>query len=166
MSEQHTETQVVEESESSEKKSSLSGLAEDEYIGMITKLRQEAADKRVGKRDAEKKLEEDAKKWQEHIDSQKSEFERLAEEKASLATKLQTMEKQFLRQKIANEFKLDEDLAEFVDGADEDTMRKQAQKLAEKMKKPLELMAGDRGGPVVPNRSEGGDFLEMLGNNL
>lgn len=169
--EQVQETTVVETTTAKieeDKHQGLRGLSTDELIDIIAKTRQEAADKRTAKRNAEQKNEEDAKKWREYEESMKTEAQKLADELASYREKAAKLEKEALQRKIADEFNLDPDLVEFVVGSDEDEMKKKAEKLAERMKNrnPLDLKAGERGAPVAKSEMDGGKFLMNLGKNL
>ena len=83
------------------------------------------------------------------VDTIKSEYETKLQEKDSSLSTLQTdLKKAQLetdKVKIVHEFKLSDDLAEFVTGDDADTMRKRAEKLAK----------GFKGGGVPPVNKDG-----------
>ncbi len=141
--------------------SSIESLEDAKKV--IEKLRSENAAKRTKNRE----IEEQAKKWQQHMESQKTEMERLQESKQQLEAKLTAYETDRLRNDIAREVGLDPDLAEFIVGADEDEMRARAKTLVEKTapkqaKTPADLKAGDRGKPIVADKPTGGDFLKSL----
>lgn len=152
-----------------DKHANLRGLDEDDYIQIIEKTRAEAANKRKQKTAAEEKLAEDAKKWQEHLDSQKSATEKLSDEAKQLKAELEQLRLEKLQRSIADEFELDPDLVEFVTGSDETEMRAKAKKLAERETKvpgSRDLRGGNRGVPVTPKINVGGQFLQRLGDNL
>jgi hypothetical protein len=152
-----------------DKHANLRGLDEDDYIQIIEKTRAEAANKRKQKTAAEEKLAEDAKKWQEHIDSQKTVTEKLSDEAKQLQAELDELRLEKLQRSIADEFELDPDLVEFVTGSNETEMRAKAKKLAEREAKvpgAKDFRGGNRGTPVTPKINVGGQFLQHLGDNL
>lgn len=158
-------TTPVEEKKSAETpESTLSGLTEDEYISIIKKLRTSEADKRIKKRETEQRMEEDAKKWQEHLDSQKSELERINDAKAALAEENQKLKLEKLQRDIADEFGLAKADFDLFEGPDEETMRAKAKRLSERTGvtnsgDPMNLFGGRRGEPVTPQKKAGGQFL-------
>jgi hypothetical protein len=164
MSEAVEETPVVleEDVESSDVSDDLSA---DELKQIVAKLRKENASKRIMNKAKDKELADAAAKWQEYEESQKSEFQKLQERNAELEARLESEGRDKLRMKLASEFKLDSDLAEFIDGKDEGEMRSKAEKLAKRIN-PLmgsdDLRAGDRGAPVGSRKKTGGQFLEGL----
>lgn len=132
----------------------------------LAKVRAEAAKNRVEGRDV-KTLEADARKWQEHVENQKSELERLQSSYESMKAELEKRDYLEMQRMIGTEAGIDPDLFEFVTGSSEDEMRSKAKKLAEKAtpipaRSPDDLLAGTRGRPVVPAASAGGKFLESL----
>lgn len=165
MSEDTTEVQETPEDESAEEaRSKIDDL--ETARKEIDKLRRENAKRRVEGNEY-KKLAEDASKWQEHLESQKSEMERLVEAKATLEEEVRQTRRALMQRDLVAELGLDPDLAEFITGDDEDEMRAKAEKLASKgaLKKtsgPTDLKAGDRGAPVVSDEISGGKFLEFL----
>lgn len=132
----------------------------------LDRARADAAKYRVeGKEIAQ--LEADAKKWQEHVDSQRTELERLQTEHSQLKEELETRNFLDAQRKIGEEAGLDPDLFEFVTGSDEDEMRAKAKKLADKsapipVQSADDLRAGNRGKPITPAASSGGGFLLHL----
>jgi septal ring factor EnvC (AmiA/AmiB activator) len=137
----------------------------DDALKQIEKLRRENAKHRTEKN----KLKEGADRWQEHLDAQKTELEKSQADNATLAEKLAKYERERLQRDIASDAGLDPDLAEFILGDDEASMKASAKKLAEKY--PAEptvsttqtgLLGGQRGEPVVPKKTGGGAFLEHL----
>lgn len=165
MSEDTTEVQETEETEEDGSGDVVRSQIEDLETARkeIDKLRRENAKRRVQTKE-DKQLIEDAKKWQEHLDSQKSEMDRLAEANARLEEKLAQRELALTQKMLAEEAGLDPDLAEFITGVTEDEMRAKAQKLASKAVKPgpTDLFAGQRGAPVVGRPSTGAAFLDSL----
>lgn len=136
----------------------------------LEKVRQEAASKRDTLNKERAAAEDKAKLWDEYQNSQKTEMERLAEERSALQSKLSELETGVTRQKILNEFKLDAEDEEFLTGT-EDEMRSKAEKLAKRVAQKEEkvptgadfLMAGTRGTPVMQDtdaRSAGANFLD------
>lgn len=136
----------------------------------LEKVRREAADKRDKLNKERDASAEKAKLWDEYQVSQKTELERLADERTALQSKLSELETDAVRQKILNEFKLDAEDEEFLTGT-ADEMRSKAEKLAKRAGRQETLkvspgdflLAGNRGTPVVPNedaRSAGAKFLD------
>lgn len=130
---------------------------------LVKKLRRENAAKRV----KGKEIEDAAQQWKKHLDAQKTELEKAQERAKELEAEIELARIEKLQHLIAKEFELDEDLEEFITGADEKEMRKKAEKLAEKaVSKPAssasDLSAGRRGAHLAPKRGEGGKFLESL----
>lgn len=146
-----------------ETKSQIDNL--EDALKVIDKLRNENASRRVSDKAKDQALADAAKKWQDYEDSQKTELQRLQEKAEQLENQLAKESHERLQMKVAAEYKLDPDLAEFVTGSDEEEMRSRAEKLAKRMtpeKLPTaDLKAGDRGGPVGGARkgSAGGRFL-------
>lgn len=96
----------------------------------IAKLRKENAARRTKNKD----VEDAAKKWQEHLDSQKTEMEKLQDRLTNLQKENEDLKVSELRRNLADEFDLDSDLVEFITGADLDEMRDKAKRLSEKTK--------------------------------
>lgn len=132
----------------------------------IKKLRRENAAKRT----KAKEVEEAAQKWQQHVDSQKTELEKITEENSSLKQENRKLMVQLAQRDLAAEFDLDPDLAEFIVGEDLDEMREKAQKLAEKAanKKKSTVPTADtlRAGKTSPaqTKSTGAELLKQLWN--
>lgn len=130
----------------------------------LEKVRRESARRRI----KEKENEAAAKKWQEHLDSQKTEMERMTERQAELEAELSALRTEKLQRDIAAEVGLDPEMAEFIRGESESEMRESAQKLADKFSvsspsMETGLLAGSRGEPVKPRQSGGGGaFLSQL----
>lgn len=151
----------------------LKGLSSDELVELALKYRDEAAASRVkGKKEvseATKRLEEDAKKWQEHLDSQKTDFEKERDRANKLEEDLKEFRTDKLRSAVAKSVEgFPADLVDFLHG-DEASMTATAKRLAEREKKRLEALgdvshhAGNRGTPLVPSKERGGGgFLEEL----
>lgn len=165
----------TEESESNdqERGAGLKELGKDELLELALKYRDEAAANRkkgnAKVSEAQQKLEEVAKKWQEYQDSQKTEAQKQAEKLAELENELSEYRTQQKAKAIASKVKnFPMDLLDVLHGS-EDSMLAQAEKLA---KREAELAkkssgsigdrAGDRGTPVRPSVKGGGGFLEEL----
>lgn len=173
MSEEQTETPEVLENEAPQvvekpvaTRSKIDSL--EDALKVIDQLRDENAAKRVTSKAKLAEMEEKAAKWQEHLDSQKTEMQLLQERNAKLEADLAEKSKAQLQRDIAKSVGLDDELAEFITGSDEAEMRAKATKLAGRvpMAAPvLDLKGGERGGPVVPKRTAGGEFLLSLSDN-
>lgn len=130
---EEVETEEVEETaeeapEDKPKDTSLSAADKDELLKEITRLRKENAKRRT----EGKQVEEAAKKWQQHVDSQKTELEKLQDEKKELEDDLEKYKVAELQAQLAKEHGVDSDLAEFIVGSDLDEMTEKAKKLAAK----------------------------------
>lgn len=128
----------------------------------LAKVRREAGSART----EVNAFKEKAVQWDEYQASQKTDLERLTEENVSLKDKVTVLETETMRQTIANEFKLDAELAELLTGNDEQ-MRSKAKVLAEKFANTgnpstTDLLAGNRGNPVTATSTKGGAFLMGL----
>lgn len=172
MSEEQTETPVVTENEAPQvdeqpvaKRSQIDNL--EDALKVINQLRDENAAKRVANKAKDTEMEEKAAKWQAHLDSQKTELQLLQERNVKLEETLAEKTRLQLQRDVAKSVGLDEDLVEFITGSDETEMRAKAEKLAGRvpMAPPLDLKAGERGGPVVPKRTSGGEFLLSLSDS-
>lgn len=174
MPDQEVETQVVEAQETPEETptgeedrgANLRGLDAETLVSMVLNLRDENASTRRKKSAAEQKLAEDARAWQQHLDSQKSEAQRAADRAAALEeelSKFRTKEKRDAIVKKIDGFPMD--LIDLVVG-DEDQMKATAKRLAEREKTlragDVSVHAGNRGVPVQPTNKGGGGFLEDL----
>ena len=130
-----------------DKPSTITSL--DDALKVIDKLRNENAAKRI----KTKEIEDKAVKWEEYVASQKTELERLTESKAELERENETLKATYLRDKVAKEEGVPEDLLEFLTGTDEQTLRVNAKKLASVKPKgsettAVDFYAGQRGAPV------------------
>src|SRR5690606_3995938 len=94
----------------------------------IAKLRRENAAKRTKNRE----VEEAAKKWQEYVDSQKTEMEKLQDQLSALREENLRFKLEREQNRLAREYGVDPDLVEFIVGADLDEMEEKAKKLAAK----------------------------------
>lgn len=126
---------------------STSKLSHEEALAELKKVRQEAAAKRI----KNKELEDQATKWREYEESQKSELQKLQDAVAERDKRIADKELEVTRAKIAREFNVaDEDLDLLV--GDEDSMKRLASRIGKKQeepqKRPADLMAGNRGTPV------------------
>jgi len=106
-------------------------VATDDTLGDPGKRALDA--ERKARRAAEKAAADAVAKVKEYEDAQKSEAERLAAKVAELEATAAKATAEALRQRIVNETGIPADLAGFVTGPDEDTMRANAQLLASKI---------------------------------
>lgn len=124
----------------------------DDALKVIESLRKENAAKRVKTKDVEDK----AKRWEEYVESQKTEMEKLTESNATLSKENDDLKFSITRDKIAREEGVPEDLLEFLVGTDENTLRAKAKKLAasagskDSGEGKQDFFAGQRGKPVTP----------------
>ena len=121
-------------------------LTPEQLRAELSKVRKEAADRRIKLREAEDK----AKKWSEYEESQKTELQKLQEAVAERDKKLAEKDNEVLRAKIARENNVsDEDLDLLV--GDEENMKRLAKRLGKPQgssNNPADLLAGNRGTPV------------------
>lgn len=141
-------------------------LSPEELKAELKRVRQEAASRRI----ANKELENQARLWVEHQESQKTELQKLQDQLAERDRKLSAYEFDQKRLAVLKEFKLEDDDLDLLTGSDEETIRKQAEKLKAKndrlgvnnndsSRRPADLLAGNRGAPVG---STNNDFNETL----
>lgn len=147
--EQVTPEVTPEKPQEESKGSSITSL--EDALKVINDLRAENAAKRV----KTKEVEEKASKWEEYVQSQKTELERLTESKTALEKQLADLQANQLRDLIAKEVGVPEELIEFLTGSDEQTLRANAKKLASVKSgsenagtKRTDFFAGQRGTPV------------------
>lgn len=121
----------------------------DQYKAELSKVRAEAASRRVALREQE----EQAKKWKEYEESQKTELQKLQDQLAEKEKALAAKDLDVQRAKVAREFNVaDEDLDLLV--GDEDNMRRLASRLGKPQEtasdggRPADLLAGNRGKPI------------------
>lgn len=129
-------------------------LSPEELKAELKRVRQEAASRRIANRE----LEDKAKLWEQHQESQKTELQKLQDQIAERDKKLSAYEFDQKRLAVLKEFKLEEDDLDLLTGSDEETIRKQAEKLKAKndklranndsSRRPADLLAGPRGTPV------------------
>lgn len=159
---------VVKETETESKDDSKdSGLPDDPEVlrREIQKLRRENAAKRT----KNKEVEEAAQKWQEHLESQKTETQKMQEQLEGLRQENEKLQKHQQRNDVAKEYGVDDDLVEFINGADLDEMKEQAEKLAAKTsaKKKRSGSASElhAGKTSAPPKQTGSSWLKdiMLG---
>lgn len=125
-----------------------STLSHEDALAELAKVRAEAAERRIKNRE----LEEQAKKWQDYEESQKTELQKLQDAVAARDKQLAEKELEVTRTKIAKQYEVaDEDLDLLI--GDEESMKRLASKLGKKEakdepKRPVDLLAGNRGTPV------------------
>lgn len=153
-----TETEPTEPTEKSDETSGIDNLEDAKKV--IEKLRKEAASRRI----KGKELEEKAQKWQEYVDSQKTELERALEKAATLEKQLESEKVERMRAKIVAETGLDPDLSELLVGSEKE-MRKRAEQLVEKLgnkRANSDFYAGQRGRKAAPKAQTFNDFMMQL----
>jgi hypothetical protein len=162
--EQVTPEVTPEKPQDESKGSSITSL--DDALKVINDLRAENAAKRV----KAKEVEEKAAKWEEYVQSQKTELERLTESKTALEKQLADLQANQLRDLIAKEVGVPEELIEFLTGADEQTLRANAKKLASVKqgsettagKGKTDFFAGQRGTPVSKPAEGLNEFFKQM----
>lgn len=154
MSQPNAEPVVTEpQNEPVNEPTTTSTLSHEDALKELAKVRAEAADRRIKNRE----LEDKAKKWQEYEDSQKTELEKLQAAVAERDKRLADKELEVTRSKIAREFNVaDEDLDLLV--GDETNMKRLAERIGkpkgtEEPKRPVDLLAGNRGTSVTGKSS-------------
>jgi hypothetical protein len=126
-----------------------STLSHEDALKELEKVRKEAAERRVKNRD----LEDQAKKWREYEESQKTELQKLQDSVAERDKRLAEKDQAILKNKIAREFNVaDEDLDLLV--GDEDSMKRLAERIGkpkgnDEPRRPVDLLAGNRGTAVT-----------------
>ncbi len=128
---------------------------------MVAKLRRENANHRTKKNASEAELAE-FRKWKE---AQMTELERAQKRAEELEKKYQEK----VREGILREFGIDDDLAEFVTGSEEE-MRARAEKLGKRKTEPSgeekrtvnDVFSAPRGNNPLKKQIGGGSFLEAL----
>lgn len=126
----------------------------------LKKVRAEAASRRVTNRE----LEENAKKWREYEESQKSELQKLQDAVADRDKRIAEKELEVTRTKIAKEYNVVDDDLDLLVG-DEENMKRLAERLGNKKSetRPLDLLAGNRGNPVgSADKKDSGSFMDNL----
>lgn len=156
--EETAEEAATTEDETSE--SSKPELTVEDLQREVSKLRKENAAKRV----KAKEVETAAKKWEEHVNSQKSELEKLQDAKAELEKELSAHRLERLQKDLAKEHGVDSDLAEFIVGSDRDEMVEKAKKLAKKTvaKKPNTTAKDYHGGKTESVASDTSKWFKQL----
>lgn len=163
-----TETDANEEVEATENAKEKEVVAEMKSEGLpddpevlrreIAKLRKENAAKRT----KNKEIEEAAKKWQEHLDSQKSEMEKLQDQLNALTAENKKLALAQKQRDLAKEYGVDPDLEEFIVGDDLDEMTEKAKKLAAKSKKKPPDATDMRAGRASPPPQSTTNWLKEL----
>lgn len=117
---------VTEPQEGTEKKetNSQDSWTVDDYKRELSKVRQEAASRRVALREQE----EAAKKWKEYEESQKSELQKLQDQLAEKERLANESKLEATRIKIAKQFNVADDDIDLLVG-DEESMKRLAERL-------------------------------------
>lgn len=157
MENENSGTPVVEnnETQSSDKNTQQEQkkLSYEEMEAELKRVRNEAASRRIELKDLKSKADE----WDKYQESQKTELEKLQEALAAKEKALADYEFDKTKRSVLKEYELDEDDLDLLTGADEQAIRKQAEKLKAKNEKlransnssrPADLLAGNRGKPV------------------
>lgn len=153
MTDENKETQEVEAPEAAteqeeSQESEIKDLAT--ALKVVEKLRREAASKRV----KNKELEEKAKNWQDHLDSQKTELEKAQEEANRVKQEVEALRKETKVSKLVAKYGIPEEFHEFLVGESDEELEAKAKKLAALKKKNVEFFAGPRGTGSVPNKAQ------------
>lgn len=162
MSDETKNDEVVEPENDGDSNTGNSIGSLDDALKVIESLRKENAAKRVKAREVEEK----AKKWEEYVDSQKTELEKLTESKAALEKENQELKIGSLRSKVASEEGVPTNLVQFLTASDEAGLREQAKALASaKPKEPgkqADFFAGQRGTELKPTPKGLNDFFAEM----
>lgn len=126
-------------------------LTYEELQAELKNVRNEAASRRIEIRDLKAKADE----WDKYQESQKTELEKLQDALKERDNRLSKYEVQDLRNRIAEEFEFDKELADALVGSDEASLRSHAEKLkalkpkaVQENPRPVDLLAGNRGTPI------------------
>lgn len=128
-------------------------LSYEQMEAELKRVRNEAASRRIALREQE----EAAKKWKEYEESQKTELQKLQDSVVERDKRLAEKDQDILRSKIARDFNVaDEDLDLLV--GDEANMKRLAERLgkpkdSEASRRPVDLLAGNRGSAVTQRTS-------------
>lgn len=139
-------------------------LSAEELKAELKRVRNEAASRRIEL----KELKTKADKWEEYQQSQKTELERLQETLAAREKALADYEFEKTKRSVAKEFELDDEDIDLLTGSDEDSIRKQAERLkarlgkAQPTSRPADLLAGSRGNPVGGGSSTTNNFDDII----
>lgn len=140
---------------------STSTLSHEDALKELSKVRAEAAAKRV----KNKELEEAAKKWAEYEESQKTELQKLQDAVAAKDAQIAAKELEVTKAKIAKQFNVADDDLDLLVG-DEDNMKRLAERLGkskeESKPSPLDLLAGNRGNPIGTKDTTPTSFMDNL----
>jgi hypothetical protein len=126
-------------------------LSYEDLQAELSRVRNEAASRRIANRE----LEEQAEKWKQYEDSQKTELQKLQDELAKRDKDLAGYQLNEKRSAVAKEFGLESGDESLLTGSDEATIRSQAERLKARLgstpeapKRPVDLLAGNRGTPI------------------
>lgn len=146
----------------------LEGLDDVNVLkGMVVRLRHENANHRKGKQEVVKEVE--------RLKSEKLTRSKAIEKANERVQAAERIAKQYVILAAMREYDVDEDMADLIDGANEEEIFDKAQRLAGTRKpKPsydtptnVEMFAGRRGSPLSKKtESGGGDFLKDLMRGL
>ena len=126
----------------------------EDALKELDKVRREAAGRRVKNKEAEEK----AKLWEEHVQAQKTDLEKLTENVSALQSENARLKHEQLREKVARDSKLDPEDFEFLIGDTEDELKAKAEKLnSRRGKQTADFYAGQRGTRVDATKEETAD---------
>lgn len=132
----------------------------EEALKELKKVRTEAASRRVKGKEAEEK----AKLWEDHVNSQKSELERLTDENTKLRKDVDDEKVKTLKATIVAEFGLSKEDAELLTGSEKE-MKALAARLANASGnaggKP-DFYAGQRGKGPAPKPANLNEWFNQL----
>jgi hypothetical protein len=128
-------------------------LSYEQMEAELKKVRSEAASRRIALREQEEK----AKKWEQFEESQKTELQKLQDAVAERDKRLADKELEVTRSKIARQFNVADDDLDLLVG-DEENMKRLAERIGkpqgtEAPKRPVDLLAGNRGSAVTGKSS-------------
>lgn len=164
-----TDTTGSAPTEDADRGASLKALDVGTLVDMVLNLRDENATRRTRSSAAQKEQAEAAQKWQEHLDSQKTELERINERAAKLEQELVKHRLKETREVVAKKVPgFPMALSGLLDGSEEDMMAKakvlaayEAERAQAQQGTPSDY-AGDRGVPVTKAKSDVKGFLDDL----
>lgn len=137
-----------------------STLSHEDALKELSKVRAEAAAKRV----KNKELEEAAKKWSDYEESQKTELQKLQDDVAKRDAIIAAKELEVTKANIAKQFNVEDDDLDLLVG-DEDNMKRLAERLGKKEENktsPLDLLAGNRGNALGTKDTTPTSFMDNL----
>lgn len=151
------ETEVAPQVDADASESTIDNL--DDARKEIQKLRREAANKRV----KNKELEEKASNWQKHLDSQKTEMEKLIDRANAAEGEAKKAQRETAVAKMIVKYQIPEEFQEFLVGENEEELKAKAEKLASLKPKGTgkpDFFAGQRGEAVKTQPKDYNDWFK------